>query len=228
MSATLRSPDVLELVTPVAFRLVDSMTGAAPIRRIVTILEEQTSPGNWTRIAVEPTYTASGFLIFPKLDKRAHALGQPARKYRFKIDTAATPAYLPAYGAAPATADGIEFDSFPYNDDALPPTFANHITDVVLFPSPRYPFNPNTPVLRGYAKRTGTNERVAGAEVMEGVHDRTLTDAAGEFALPLRQVAPHVNTVIDVTDQHSTPNQTGVAVIQIPLALGIAHTIALT
>jgi hypothetical protein len=212
-----------ELYTPIALRLIDSVTGQGPIAPVTTILEAQTGPTQWTRQDTRPVTTPGGILTFPGLERRQRAPG-PSRRYRVRFES---DAYEADHRSLPLTADGIVFDSFPYNDDAPPAAYATQVTPVILHPSPRYPFEPSIHVLRGMVIRFFTTTRVAAAVVAEGLHDQTITDAAGEFALPLRQVTPGVNTAIDVIDRLSTPNETGIAVIVLPAALGISHTIAI-
>lgn len=216
--------EATELYTPIAVKLIDAVTGSAPLAPVKTFLELRDSAGAWIPQKRNPVPTPGGLLTFPGLGRRGHASGVSPEKYRLRFES---DIYQPDYLGKPLSLEGIEFDSFPYNDDTPPAVFATSVTDVVLHPSPRYPFLPSTPILRGFVVRQGTTNRVAAALVAEALHDRTITDKTGEFALALRQVKPNIATSIDVTDFLSTPNETGITVILLPAALGISHTIGI-
>ena len=146
-------------------------------------------------------------------------VGVPPRHYRFRL---VARLYRPFYGA---NSDGIEFDAFPYSDIEPPSVFATHLTDVVLTPSPAYPFPTHVPVLRGVVVDLA-GDPVRDAVVSEGNRERVLTDERGEFALPLRWVADNVATPIDAEDQRT--GRTGTIVIVLPGALGISQTMTVT
>lgn len=208
-----------ELFTPIALQLRDDFTGLAPQGPISTFVDLREGLATWRPQTHQPVVTARGVLTYPQLDRRAEVVGVPPRRYRFRL---AARFYRPFYGA---TADGIEFDAFAYNDVEPPPTFATQLTDVVLTPSVAYPFPTHVPVLRGVVHDLA-NAPVRDVVVSEGVRERVLTDERGEFALPLRWVVEGMLTPIDGEDLRT--GRTGTILIVLPVALGITHTIIIS
>ncbi|MGH9719392.1 MAG: hypothetical protein ACRD8O_04220 [Bryobacteraceae bacterium] len=209
----------VEMFTPIAFRLLDDFTGLAPIGSSQYFLDLSDGVGGWLPLTQQPRRSARGILAYPRLDRRLEVIGAPPRHYRFRLTA---DLYRPFYLA---NLDGIEFDSFPYNDVEPPAAFAAVTTDVVLTPAAQYPYPAHVPVLRGVVE-DAAGERVRDVIVTEGIRERVLTDERGEFALPLRWVPENTPTPIDAEDQRT--GRTGTIMIAIPAALGISQTITIT
>jgi hypothetical protein len=89
------------------------------------------------------------------------------------------------YAPFPAPETGREF-LVPLYDDATPPPKPPALPlTILLLPSAAYPFQPETPVLRGRLQ-DARGRPVAGALVVETTRERVLSDQRGVFALPLR------------------------------------------
>ena len=100
----------------IGFRLIDELTGVGPMGRVQSKLFISDGIGGWRLTKIKAIATASGILAYPKLERHALVAGLPARSYRAQIEAEF---YRPYYRA---TADGIKFDVFPYNDEN-PPQF---------------------------------------------------------------------------------------------------------
>ena len=119
----------IELYSPIGLRLIDDLTGEPPLGWVRAQLELRDGSGGWRSIDIDARRTPSGMLGYPGLERHTEVVGKLPRRYRV---TLAAELYRPAYRMIPAgpvlgppfyqeTADGIEFDAFPYND-AYPPT----------------------------------------------------------------------------------------------------------
>jgi hypothetical protein len=132
------------------------------------------------------------------------------------------------------TAEGIEFDSFPY-DASRPPTdyrgaspveMTPQVHDVKLSPAVNYPFPSHVRVVHGQVVVGSTP--VIDAEVNWDHKERVLSGEQGYFSLPLRW-APNASTPplptirIDAFDHRA--NLTGNIQITLPDALGSKQTI---
>jgi len=207
-----------ELVTPIALRLIDGFTGGDPVGRVNVTIEVEAGPGVWRPLEVKPVVSASGLIAFPQLDRVADVASAPARKYRLLVTA---DFYRPLYDPLK---NAVEFDGFPYNDENVPSSYAKQVTQLILIPSPTYPFPSHVPVLRGVVQFGA--RPVPGAIVTEGPRETALSDDRGEFALPLRWVAPNTPTPIDAEDKAT--GRTGTILVMIPMALGINQTITIT
>ncbi len=204
------------LYSPIGLRLVDDFTGEAPVGRVTAMLDLSDGAGGWRPTEIRAVQTLSGFLAYPGLERRADAAGTP-RRYRIRL---AAEFYRPAY---PAPAEGFEFDAFPYNDGA-PPAVAGELRGAPLLPTVNYPFPVHVPVLRGRVV-DAAGEGVEGAEVACAHEERALCDGQGEFALPLRWVAPHTPVEIDAID--AATGRLGTIFVTLPASLSKSQTIAI-
>jgi hypothetical protein len=231
----------VELYSPIGLRVIDDFTGGSPIGWVRAQLELRDDSGAWRATSVAATRTLSGILIYPGLERRAEVLGKLPRRYRVKLEAEF---YRPIYRMIPAgpvlgpphyreTADGIEFDAFPYND-AYPPTdytvnppveITLQARDVMLAPAVNYPFPTHLRVLRGNVV-DATNRPVVDAEVRRSNTERGLSGEQGAYALPLRWPPNGVSIAIDAID-HRT-GQMGTINITLPQALGSSQTITVS
>ena len=208
-----------ELVTPIGLRLIDGFTGKDPIGRVGVVVDREEPAGVWTELTdVKPVRSASGIIACPQLDRVADVAAAPARRYRLRVTAEF---YRPFYDPMK---NGVEFDGFAYSDENVPAGYAQQVAQLILLPSPAYPFPAHVAVLRGVVKFGSTP--VADAVISEGGRETALADERGEFALPLRWVAPNAATPIDAEDRWT--GRTGTIVILIPMALGVNQTITIT
>ena len=231
----------IELYSPIGLRLIDDFTGGPPIGWVRAQLELRDDSGDWRATDIEAKRTLSGILAYPGLERHAEVVGKPPRRYRVKLEAEF---YRPVYRMIPAgpvlgppyyreTADGIEFDAFPYND-ANPPTdytvnppveIRLQARDVMLAPAVNYPFPTHVRVLRGKVV-DATNKPVVDAEVRRSNTERGSSGEQGAFALPLRWPPNGVPIAIDAIDHHT--GQTGTINITLPQALSSSQTITVS
>jgi hypothetical protein len=206
-------------LSPVGFRLIDDMSGQAPIGLVRCKLEVSDGAGAWVPTGIVASRSLGGIVIFPGLGRVARRGLAEAQSQRYRAGFDAE-FYRPQYRVLQ---EGLEFDVAPYNDAEPPPGLNGVPLDVVLVPASNFPFPPELRVLRGTV-RFGSNA-VSDAEVSRGNVDRTLTDARGEYALPLRLPPLTGQITIDATD-HRT-GRVGHVDVNLPGALGIGQPIAI-
>jgi len=204
------------LYCPIGLNLVDDCTADAPIGPIDAILELKDGD-NWLPTGRRPVITPSGILAWPGLG-RTRDVSVPAREYRVRLQAER---YLPDYLAE---SDGLLFSVPPYNDDHPPDPLTTTTTDVFLLPQPPYAYPSHVPVIHGIV-RDKDNLPVAHALVREGNRERTLSNGAGGFSLPLRWVGAGTPTAIDATDRLGWM---GTIEITLPAALAGSQNITLT
>jgi hypothetical protein len=207
------------LYSPVGLRLVDDLTGAAPVALVRAELDEQDAAGEWHETGIQAVRSFGDVLLYPGLGRSSAAATQPVRHYRVRL---ISDSYVPDYFA---DFDGIEFDVFPYDDDTPPLVTATHPDDVFLLPSTSYPFPGHIRVLRGMVTDALDNP-VAFAEVTEGSRERVLTDTRGGFALPLRWPPIVVALQIDAVDNRT--GRSGQITVTLPGDLSQGNTIIIT
>jgi hypothetical protein len=207
----------LVLYSPLGLRLIDDLTGRAPIGRVGAVLEIDDGAG-WRRVPRRPVITASHVLSFPGLGRSA-GTGVPASHYRVRL---LPDLYRPEYRV---TDDGIEFDAPPYSDVEPPVPLTAGAAEAVLLPAAHYPYPSHVPVLRGRVVDPA-GEPVADALVPEGLRERVLTDERGAFSLPLRWVAGGVATPIQADDQRNARN--GAILVTLPADLQQSQTITVS
>jgi hypothetical protein len=230
--------ECIELYSPIGLRLIDDFTGGAPFGRVCAQLEFRDGSGEWRATNVEALRTVSGIFTYPRLERQAEVIGTLPRRYRIQLEAEF---YRPVYRIIPAgpilgppyyreTADGIEFDAFPYND-AYPPTdytvnppveIKPQVRDVMLVPAVNYPFPTYVRVLHGKVVDS-TSKPVIDAEVTRSNTERGSSGEKGAFALPLRWAMHGASIPIDAIDHHT--GQMGTITIVLPQALGRSQTI---
>lgn len=201
--------------SPVALRLIDELTNQPPLGSVQVVLDIQNANGAWVSTEIPDTRTPSAVVSYPGLERHAQVTGAQPRQYRVRL---IADYYIPYYRA---NSDGIRFTAYPYNDLNAPQQFAKIPTDTPLLPATNYPFASHIPVLRGKVVDPN-NKPVPDAFVTQGNKERSLTDANGRFALPLRWVAPNVNVPIDASDRSG---RNGSINVQVPAALGAEQII---
>jgi len=218
----------LEMYSPIGITPLDFLTTKEPVGRMKVFLDISEGGDKWRETDVKEVRTANGVIAYPGLGRMPVIVGKPETRYRVRVEAEF---YFPHYKLTipGGTPDGIEFDSFPYNDTNPPknyskPDFQTYINSLLkklwLVPAPNYAFPNHVRVLRGNVVDRDTEEPVIGAEVRWGNKDKTLTGARGAFGLPLRVTTnDHLTKPqkIDVTDLR-TPRQ-GTEDIIIPAAL---------
>ena len=206
------------LYSPIGLRLIDDLTGGSPLGTVVATLDITDLSGGWRETDVHAVNTPSAIVTYPGLEYHGDVTGLPARQYRVRL---ISDLYIPYYQI---NADGIVFTAYPYNDSNPPAVVTQSATDIPLFPAPNYPFASHIPVLRGVVVDAG-NQRVTYAYVTQAHTERAVTDGHGNFALPLRWVAPNTATPIDATDPRT--GRSGTISIQLPAALNSSLTISI-
>ncbi|HEY6035975.1 MAG TPA: carboxypeptidase-like regulatory domain-containing protein [Kofleriaceae bacterium] len=165
--------------------------------------------------------TPSGVVWYPWLERHADARLLVARNYRVRVSAGV---YAPRYAY---DSDGVVVAVSPYDDNNPPAAIAVAPTKILLLPTATYPFAPAVPILRGLVIDT-SNAPVPNALVswIDAAlqTDAVLTDADGEFALPMRRAA--INTPIDIHAER--PGLAGDTIIRIPQDLSISHTIQIS
>ncbi|HSN28711.1 MAG TPA: carboxypeptidase-like regulatory domain-containing protein [Kofleriaceae bacterium] len=168
----------------------------------------------------------AGIIWYPWLEHHADARGMAARNYRVRVGAEH---YTPRYRY---DAEGVTVTVSPYDDNNAPASIAASPTKITLLPASTYPFAPAVPVLRGIVVDSA-NAPVADAMVTWAYGtlqaESVLTDADGEFALPMRR-AP-LDTPIDVHAERPPPPGTGPSgdvIVRIPQDLSTFHTIQIS
>jgi hypothetical protein len=228
----------IELYSPVGLRLIDDFTGGPPVGWVRAQLALRDGSDGWQATDIKTRSTMSGILAYPGLERHADVVGQLPRRYRVQLEAEF---YRPVYRLIPAgpvlgppyyreTADGIEFEAFPYND-AYPPTdytvnppqaITLQAREVELAPAVNYPFPTHVRILRGNVV-DANNQPVVDAEVRRGNIERVSSGEHGAFALPLRWTPKDASVSIDAIDHHT--GRTGSITITLPQALGRSQTI---
>jgi hypothetical protein len=212
-------PDaVTHLYSPIGLRLVDDLTGAAPIGSVQATLDIRNADGSWQQTDIQDVRTLSGIVTYPGLERHANIAGLQIRQYRIRLTAAV---YLPLYRVLSA---GIQFRADPYNETNPPAHITGMTIGTFLLPAPNYPFPTNVPVVRGLVV-DAANKPVPDVLVEQSNKERALTDARGSFALPLRWAQPGVPIAIDATDQRT--GRHGSLDVQLPGALRQSQTIAI-
>lgn len=168
----------------------------------------------------------AGLVWYPWLEHHRDAAGMVARNYRVRV---AAEHYTPRYRY---DSDGVTVGVAPYDDVSEPASIPAGPTKITLLPTSTYPFAPAVPVLRGLVVDS-SNIPVPDAMVSWTFGalqaESVLTDADGEFALPMRR-AP-LNTPIDVHAERPPPPGTGPSgdvIVRIPQDLSTFHTIQIS
>jgi hypothetical protein len=201
--------------------LIDGYSGVAPLGWVRVELDVDEGSGVFRPIAAPQAVTAGGITWFPWLERHRDARGRAPRTYRVRV---AAQFYVAEYSYDRL---GLEFLVAPY-DDTTPPLVPPQPLRVRLLPSTNYPFAAAVPVLRGKIVDPA-NEPVPLARVrwldLALPTDRVLSDADGEFDLPMRR-APLGTAVVVAADHSSGTN--GSVSVQLPQDLSVYQTIQIT
>jgi hypothetical protein len=165
--------------------------------------------------------TPSGIVWYPWLERHADARGLAPRNYRARVSAGA---YTPRYTY---DSGGVIIAVAPYDDVTPPASVPAAPAKILLLPNATYPFAPGVPVLRGLVV-DGSSAPVPNALVswVDATlqTDSVLTDADGEFSLPMRRAA--LNTPIDIHAER--PGRSGDTIVRIPQDVSIFHTILIS
>lgn len=192
----------------------DELTQSQALGAPQVVLEREGPPDTW-RPGPRAVVTPSGIHAWSRLEHRRSAVGAPPVRYRF---TVRSELYVPAFR------ESRDFELAliqPYDDRGPPPPPPTAPVRVALHPSVAYPFGPSMPVLRGSV--VDGDGPVRDALLTQGTRERTLTDEAGQFALPLRWVVPGLIT-LHIKDRQGRATTHKVT---LPQALSQAVTITL-
>lgn len=225
MSWKIHPDERLQLYSPIGLRLIDEFTGRAPIGRITTELDIKDGTG-WRSTSITAGRSMSGVVIFPRLGRRADAVGALPEIYRIRISAEF---YRPFYSL---NADGIEFTAYPYNDTNPPTDYTVNppvvikpqVQDEKLLPAVNYPFPTHVRVLRGKVV-DAAGLPVVNAEVRKSTTERTVSGEKGAYALPLRWTANGILVPIDAIDHRN--GNTGTINVMLPDDLGKNKTITI-
>jgi hypothetical protein len=206
----------IALFSPVGLRLVDDFTGRAPIGRVSATLDRQVSPGVWEPTSIASVLTPSSILTWPGLGRDSEPLTAPTRRYRARLQAEQ---YRPDYLQS---ADGLEFDAPPWDDQHDPVPVTAGPQDVYLHPAPGYGFPTWVRVLRGLVEDAAGGP-VANVLVRQAAAERALSDERGTFALPLRWAS--TGLVVDAVDART--GRSGSHVLNLPSDLQTSVTITI-
>lgn len=195
MTFVVQSSERRVLYTQVAIDLVDDFTGAPPLGRISVTLEVDRG-GTWHMVPRKPVFTATSTAAFPGLGLTSHPADKLPQQYRVRVTSSR---YRPLYGGSLAL-DAVVFTVHPYDHQHPPATLLAAPLPVFLLPGTDYSFSSGVPVLHGRIEDPG-GLPVDNALVKEGGRERVLTDARGEFSLPLRWVPLGTTVTIDAEDR---------------------------
>ncbi|HEX6341173.1 carboxypeptidase regulatory-like domain-containing protein [Umezawaea sp.] len=222
------------LHSPAWFVPVDEFTGRVRAAGVAVELDRFDAAANaWLPEDVRAVRTPSAAIAYPGLGRR----GAPAR-FRARFTAAG---FAPLYPAddEPFAADvvGVEFRTFPYDEDRPPVELAAPRV-VRLLPGTAFPYGPGVRTAYGVAVDAATRVPVANALVaaegvsgVEGVpwRERTLTDGRGAFRLALRweggaEGADETFRLV-ATER---PGRTGSVLVRLPADRGRGHVIEIT
>ena len=208
--------DTTRLFSPIGFLPIDDVTQQLAGLPIAVALDVRDA-GRWVALQVRAVAAPSGTLIFPALERRARPSLHSPRHYRVRLTT---DHYVPDYRQ---TTDGVDFDSYPYDDASPPQVVVRQPLTLPLYPSAAYPFAGGTRVLRGRILDVNQNA-VADAGVTVDAHDKSVTNSKGEFAVVLRYAR---NTTVPVDVSHQRSGRANTINITLPDALGQGLTVPL-
>ena len=194
--AWVRIPDSQRfLYTPVGLRLVDDFTGKAPSGGLAVTLEAKDGalPDTWNVVDFPATLTPGGWVAFVGLGRTTRPQTKPTIRHRVSLEA---DSLLALYGLTPVE-QHVEFDVPPFDDLHLPPPVVKK--DIFLLPGTTYGFPGEVAVARGRVV-DAASKPVSRALVTYQHLERVLTDARGEFALPLRWAAKNSSIQIDAGD----------------------------
>jgi hypothetical protein len=183
------------LFSPAWFVPFDEFTQRVRSAGVAAALDRFDVAGNaWVPQDTPPIRTPSAAIAYPELGRRR---GPGAEPERFRVRFSAL-GYQPLYPADgepfDATVVGVEFFAYPY-DDTNPPAVTSEPRLVRLLPSASFPYGQGVRTVYGVVLDAATQAPVAnalvaarGVTVKDGAPwlERTLTDARGNFRLPLR------------------------------------------
>ena len=205
-------------LSPIGFRLVDELTGIAPIGEDRVRARCGRGRGMarfWHPATPQPQRRGDISGLGPP---PAGACGRRTAQFS-RADHRGN-----LHSHYQSTSDGIVFTAPLWNDEEVPPDLPPMTMDVMLAPAPNMAFTTELRVLRGTVR--GANGPVAFAEVSRGLVDRTLTDERGEYALPLRQPPFTGPVTIDAVERRTL--LAGHITVTLPGALSAGQPIVIS
>ncbi len=210
--------DIRRTYSPVGLRLIDDLTGEAPLGVVRCTLLVLDAPQQWRVVDVPRALTPTGVLVFPDLGRSTSVTGAAPRHYSAVLHA---DFYILFFFTR---SDGFEFDAFPF-DDTTPPAQLRKAPDTIaLVPRASYPFAPYQRVLRG--RVVDANGPLVNVEVSHGNVERTVSDTQGVFALPLRLTPNNTPVTIDAIDHRN--NRHAEITVTLPADLGKNQTITIS
>lgn len=207
-------------VFPVWFRLIDDVTGRAPITPVTVHLDIRDGT-DWTQLDDRATITSAGMVTFLGMERRRPVAGLPSRRYRVRVEG---DHYRPLYRQL---ASGVEFQTVPKEESAPPPL----PQDLVLLPSITYPLPPHVRTVRGLVRDQADSpveDVIVSNRVQIGTTfrtARTLTDERGAFTLALRWVRSGTTATVNAIDRRT--QRLGTITVAVPTDLQHSNLITI-
>lgn len=182
--------------------------------------------GTWRPVARTAVHTPGGVAWFPYLERHADARDRAPRSYRIRVWAQL---YTPRYAY---DADGVIVQVAPYDDEHAPAFTPGLPVKVALVPNAAYPYPDAVPILRGgIVDTSGAPVTLALVSWIDAAlqTDAVLTDADGEFSLPLRR-APRDTPIVVHAERPPPPagGRSGDVIVRIPQDLSTFHTIQIS
>lgn len=146
--------------------------------------------GGWRPAPLVPRWIRPGLAFLPALERYRDAAGRSPRTYRVKVSAEL---YLPLYTWQELP--GIDVLVAPWDEANPPAVTLDAPVRIPLLPRAGHPFDVR-PVLRGYVINPNGSPLATALVEFDGM--QVLTDAAGEFALPMPR-APAGTSLVDVS-----------------------------
>ncbi|MFL6125984.1 carboxypeptidase regulatory-like domain-containing protein [Actinophytocola sp.] len=226
------------LHSPAWFVPVDEFAQRGRTAGVVTELDRfDPDAGVWVPQETQAIRTPSAAIAYPELGRRRGAGAEPER-FRVRFAAIGLAPLYPADGEPfDATAVGVEFFAYPY-DDVNPPAVGSEPRVVRLLPSVAFPYGPGVRTVYGVVVDAATARPVANALVeargttsRDGIPwlERTLTDQRGAFRLALRWEGEPAGTDqlfhLRATER---PGRTGATDVRLPTERDRRHVIEIS
>lgn len=186
-----------ELYAGLGVQLLDDHTDR-PIEAVVDIAVDIEVGASWRELELEPQVLPAAVFYFPNLERYRDAVGRPPGRYRVRVRSGR---YVPLYQLLGGA--GVVVQVEPWDDSNPPVTTLSRPEPLRMLPRPAAPFG-TTPTLRGRVQTPGPDPiGIAGAIVSYNQPQpvgpprsiQVLSEADGDYALPIRRIATPALTV---------------------------------